>query len=74
MGEITRAAVKLSRQDAEEIVQKIYTLYEAYIGKAPEGFSFPELYDVQTVQPMPHYLDLYDEVKAELAELGLAFD
>lgn len=74
MGEITRASVKLSRQEAEEIVQKIYTLYEAYIGKAPEGFSFPELYDVQTVQPKPHYLDLYDEVKAELAELGLAFD
>lgn len=74
MGDITRAAIKLNRQEAEVIVQKIYSLYEDFIGKAPEGFSFSELYDVQTVQPMPHYLELYDEVKTELSALGLAFD
>jgi len=74
MGDIIRAAVKLKRSEAEEIAQKIYKLYEAYIGKGPEGFSFPELYDVHTVQPKAKYLELYDEVKAELTALGLAFD
>lgn len=74
LGEVSRAAVKLSRREAEEIAQKLYSLYEAYIGKGEEGFSFPELYDVVTVQPKQSYLDLYQEVKAELTAMGLDFD
>lgn len=74
MGDIARAAVKLDRRQAEEVVQKIYRLYEDKIGKGPEGFSFEALYDVETVQPKDHYLALYDEVKAELEALGLEFE
>lgn len=74
MAEVSRAAVKLNRQEINMIINKLYERYEKYIGNAPEGFSFEELYDIKTVKPNDDYTNLYEEVKKELYHLGIPFE
>jgi hypothetical protein len=41
---------------------------------APKGLTFPECYDLETVQPTSEYLRLYDRTKRRLSrEFGLNF-
>lgn len=73
LAEVARAAVSLDRKDINRIINKLLEKYESSIGKAPEGFNFEELYDIDTIRPRTEYLNLYDEVKQELRELGIPF-
>lgn len=75
-GEAARAGANLSREEANEIIDYILKKYEDNIipEKAPEGYSFDELYDKETVEVKPEYYDLYSKVKAELEDKGLRFD
>lgn len=76
MAELSRAALKLDRHEINHIVNKLLEKYEYYIGtgKAPEGYSFEELYNINSVTPNDEYLKIYDEVKKELFELGVPFE
>jgi methylamine--corrinoid protein Co-methyltransferase len=73
-GEIIRAAAKLDRGRAEELVQKAYGKYEPDLDKKPYGKPFQEVYDLKTIQPKDHWLEIYQEVKDEIAGWGLSFD
>jgi hypothetical protein len=42
------------------------------LDKRPIGQPFPEVYDPITLKPRPAWQALYEEVKAELGEIGLA--
>lgn len=75
-GEAARAGCALSREDANELMDYIIRKYENTITPetAPQGYSFEELYDFETVQVKPAYFDLYSKVKRELEDRGLKFD
>jgi len=61
----------LKREDANELVKDILKRYEGRIGQAPLGKSFRECYDAETITPTKEYLDIYDDVKRELENIGL---
>lgn len=67
MGEVSRAAVNLDRNDANIIINKLLEKYEPFTGKAPDGFSFSELYDIEKVLPKKNYVELYEGVKNDLS-------
>jgi methylamine--corrinoid protein Co-methyltransferase len=70
-GEIMRAAPALSRARADEIVQRAYACYADELAHKPYGQSFPQVYDVTTVQPKQEWLGLYWQVKEEVHRWGL---
>lgn len=72
--EMVKAASRLSRQQANELVIKLLEKYEARIPDAPEGDRYQDCYDVETGKPGESYLRLYDEVKTELNAIGIPFD
>lgn len=73
-GEISRAACKLTRTQAEEIVQKAYAKYEGDLTARPYGKPFQEVYDLKTIQPTNEWRKMYEDVKNEAAGWGLSFD
>jgi hypothetical protein len=38
------------------------------------GKPFPELYNLETLEPTQEWLDIYNQVKGELSDLGLDMD
>ena len=71
--EITKAVTGIKAQKASEIVNRLLEKYENDISYAPIGKKYPECYDVVTRKPNEAYIRLYDEVKEELAGMGLPF-
>jgi methylamine--corrinoid protein Co-methyltransferase len=70
-GEVAKAAARLKREDANEIVKALLSRYEHKIHSAPQGNGFEELYDLKTITPRKEYLEIYLRVKRELQDLGL---
>jgi methylamine--corrinoid protein Co-methyltransferase len=65
------AAAKLNRSQANELVIQLLDKYESHIEAAPTGSTYQECYDVTTGKPSAAYLQLYDEVREELAGMGV---
>ena len=74
MGEVCKASVGLDRRQAEKIIKLLLSKYENSLQDAPAGDLFENLYDLKTLEPVPAYTKLYNEVKTELGNLGLHFD
>lgn len=77
MGEVGKAVArqKMTRAKANEIVLKLLEKYEHVfrMEDGNKGVCFDEAYDLETVQPVPQWQQMYDEVKAELSEMGIQF-
>lgn len=73
-GEVLHAAVKLSREQADEIAKLAYAKYQDDLDKKPYGKPFWEVYDVKTVQPKKEWQQMYEEVKKEAISWGLPLD
>ncbi len=73
MGEVCTAAVGISRDQADRIVRYLLDQYENRLKDAPAGDTFEHLYDQRTLQPIPAYERIYNEVKTELRQLGMSF-
>lgn len=73
-GEVSRAAVKLTREEADKIVRKAYAMYEDDLDKKPYGKPFWEVYDVKTIKPTEEWQRMYDEVREEAIGWGLPLD
>ena len=77
MGELGRAVTKqrMTRGEANGIVLELLKKYEHIFAEkdANSGVPFNEAYDLETVEPLPAWQKMYDEVKAELVELGVKF-
>lgn len=73
--DICRATIKMDREAANNALQAILPKYEKFIEEKnpPIGKKYQECNDVTTFQPTQEYLDLYENVKKELEELGLDF-
>ena len=73
MGEVCKAAAGMDRKQAEKIIKYLLNKYESHLKDAPDGDTFEHLYDQRTLEPVSEYKRIYDEVKAELHQLGLNF-
>lgn len=73
MGEVCKAAAGMDRKQAEKIIKYLLDKYESHLKDAPDGDTFEHLYDQRTLEPVSEYKRIYDEVKAELHQLGLNF-
>lgn len=63
----------LKREQVNEIVKQLLAEYEDKIEQAPLGKRFDECYDLTRVQPTQEYLDLYEQCKVRLTNLGLDY-
>jgi hypothetical protein len=55
----------MTREQADEIVNKLLAKYEADIPDAPVGEPFQALYDVRKAVPKPAYLDRYLRIRKD---------
>ena len=71
MGEVGKAAAAqgMTRAQAEPIIAKLLSEYEHIFKEGNEGLPFDEVYE--NGEPRDFWLAMYEEVKAELRELGL---
>ncbi|MCL4562699.1 MAG: monomethylamine:corrinoid methyltransferase [Chloroflexi bacterium] len=69
--EVARAASGMSRKDGDVLVRKLIALYKPILEQRPKGLPFNEVYDVTTIKPLPEWLQMYEQVKNELREMGL---
>ena len=72
--ETIKAASKLKRHEANEIVKKLLEKYEPQLSNPQEGNTYQEVYDVQTGKPKDEYTKLYDDIKNELFKIGIPYD
>ena len=72
--EVSRAAAKLNRDKARELVPKLVAKYESDLANAPEGETYQDCYDVETGKPHEDYVRLYDDVVDELTKMGIPFE
>jgi methylamine--corrinoid protein Co-methyltransferase len=71
--EMAYAATGLKAEQAGELVSQLLEKYEDRIDQAPRGKRYQECYDLKTRKPSAEYARLHDEVKEELAQMGLSF-
>lgn len=77
MGEVGKAVArqKMTRAQANEIVLKLLEKYE-HVFKMEDknkGARFDKSYNMETLEPVAEWQQMYEEVKAELAEMGVQF-
>jgi len=72
--EVTHAASGMQPKDVNEIVKKILPKYEDNIKTPDLGHRFQELYNLDTMQPIPEWEAIYRKVKKEAIELGIPMD
>ena len=65
--------MKMTREEANEIVNNLLAKYENDIPTAPKGKSFREVYDINELVPKKEYLDQYYRLKEEIAKMGIDF-
>jgi methylamine--corrinoid protein Co-methyltransferase len=73
-GEVFKKTAGMSREQANEIANRLLPLYEDQLGQPPKGKSFSECYDVETLQPSEEWLKIYEEVKNEVIKAGIPLD
>jgi len=72
MGEVGHACAGTNREQANHIVQQLVAKYKDKLGSDDnKGKPFDEVYDLHTLKPTAEWLEIYDEVKTELVDLGL---
>lgn len=65
----------MTRSQANEIVLKLLDKYE-HVFKMEDknkGARFDEAYNMETIEPVPEWQKMYEEVKEELREMGVQF-
>ncbi|MFW6069895.1 MAG: monomethylamine:corrinoid methyltransferase, partial [bacterium] len=75
MGEVGHAVARqgLTLAEANEMVLNLLEKYE-HVFDLPDGnlgARIDEAYNLETMRPVPEWLQMYEEVKTELRELGL---
>jgi methylamine--corrinoid protein Co-methyltransferase len=71
MAEVAHAAAGISRREADALVRQLVDRYKPELTQRPIGQPFPEVYDLVTLKPRPAWQAVYEEVKAEVRQMGL---
>jgi methylamine--corrinoid protein Co-methyltransferase len=69
--EVAHAALGKSRAEVNQLVLACLDRYQDTLAEPNLGKPFPELYDLETLEPNQEWLDIYDQVKQELISMGL---
>jgi len=69
--QVAHASLGISRQTANGLVLEILRHYEGSHKDPPPGVPFPQLYEIETLEPLGPWLDLHQRVLDELAAMGL---
>jgi methylamine--corrinoid protein Co-methyltransferase len=76
MGEVGHAVAKqgMTLKEANEIVMKLQAFYEPVFNMKDgnPGVRFDQAYDLNTLQPLPAWQKMFDQVKAKVREIGLS--
>ncbi|MBT3190093.1 MAG: monomethylamine:corrinoid methyltransferase [Anaerolineae bacterium] len=72
--EMAIAASKLNREQANKLVIQLLEKYESQIETASTGSTYQECYDLTTGKPGEAYIQLFNKMKEELAEMGVPFE
>jgi methylamine--corrinoid protein Co-methyltransferase len=72
--EVAHAALGLTRQEVNQLVQECLTHYETRLDEPNLGKPFPEVYNTDTLEPLNEWLDCYHQVRSDLNDLGLNMD
>ena len=73
-GEVFKKTTGMTREQANDIANRLLPLYEDQLGQAPKGKSFPECYDVDALRPSDEWQKIYDEVKDRVIQAGIPLD
>lgn len=72
--EVAHAVAGMSRREANDIVKALLEKYEPQLREPPVGQKYQECCDPVTGQPNPEFLELYLEVRREMADqFGIQF-
>lgn len=69
--EVAHAAAGISRREADALVRQLVERYKPALTQRPIGQPFPDVYDLITLKPRPEWQAMYEEVKAEVRQMGL---
>ncbi len=72
--EVGHAASALEPKQVNDIVKKLLPYYESTIKTPNVGIPFQEAYDLETMQPIKEWEDIYRKVKHEVIDLGIPMD
>ena len=72
--QVCHATLGLSRADANGFVLEFLSRYEHMQADPDRGRPFPELYDVELLEPTEEWLGMYRTVSDEIGALGLDLD
>ncbi|HEY82867.1 MAG TPA: monomethylamine:corrinoid methyltransferase [Dehalococcoidia bacterium] len=66
--EVAHAVAGMSRKEANQIVNALLEKYESKLRDPPVGKKYQECYDVATGKPSQEFIELYREVRREMAD------
>ncbi len=72
--EVAHAALGKTRQEVNELVLACLAKYEESLAAPNPGLPFSALYNTDTIEPMPAWLDIYHKVREALEKMGLNMD
>jgi hypothetical protein len=72
--EVAHAAAGMKREDANEIVKHLVSLYIDRISDPPLGMKYQECCDAKTGTPSSKCLEIHRKVTRELKDLGLPIE
>ena len=73
-GEVFKRTAGMSREQANDIANRLLSRYEDRLRSAPRGESVRDCYDLDALQPREHWLHIYETVKAEAIDAGIPLD
>jgi methylamine--corrinoid protein Co-methyltransferase len=74
LAEVAHTASAFAPADANEIVKELLPKYEDTIKEPDLGRSFQQLYDLDTLTPIPEWEATYQKVKQEVIDIGIPLD
>ncbi|MFW6137893.1 MAG: monomethylamine:corrinoid methyltransferase [Spirochaetota bacterium] len=72
--DVARAASCMDQEEANQAVLSLLDKYEHHIGNAPAGKKYQDCYDLVSRKPAEEYVNMYNEIKEEIAVLGIELE
>jgi methylamine--corrinoid protein Co-methyltransferase len=72
--EATHASRGLTLEDANELALAMLPHYEGHAAEPDPGKPFPDIYNLDTLEPAAEWLDVYGRVRSAVCDLGLDLD
>jgi methylamine--corrinoid protein Co-methyltransferase len=72
--EVAHAALGKRRQEVNDLVKACLNKYESSLPQPDIGRPFPDVYDLETLEPEAEWLECYQRVREDLDGMGLDMD